>query len=134
MRRVCLTFAIIVIAAACAAAQEPGGAQQQGASVTSGSRTITGCVAIGSPGYVIKTEDGTTFPLRSGTDLGAYVGKKVEINTNWTATGVHVAGPTEGAQTSAAAPGTGPKTAADFAGDLRVRFRGKVLGDCLGKK
>jgi hypothetical protein len=74
------------------------------------------------------------MPLRSGSDLAAYVGKKVEINANWTATGVHVAGPIEGAQGAAAAPGTGSKTAADFAGDVRVKFRGRVLGDCLGKK
>ncbi len=131
MRRVCLTFATLLIAA-CAVAQEPGGTRQ-GASVQSGTRTIVGCVAMGAPGYVLKTEDGTTLPLRSGSDLSSYVGKKVQINASWTATGVHVAGPVEGAETPGAAPAAGPKTAQDFAGDIRVTFRGKVLGDCVGK-
>ena len=133
MRRVCLMFAALLIAAACAVAQEPGGSRQ-GANVQSGNRTITGCVAMGAPGYVLRTEDGTTLPLRSGSDLAAYVGKKVQINATWTATGVHVAGPVESTEGAAAPPAAGPQTAQDLAGDIRVRFRGKVLGDCLGKK
>ncbi len=133
MRRACLTFATLLLAAACVAAQEP--ASRQGASVQSGTRTITGCVAIGAPGYVLQTEEGTTLPLRSVSDLSSYVGKKVQIEATWTATGVHVAGPVEeAAQAAAPAPGAGPKAAQEFAGDIRLKFKGKVIGDCLTKK
>jgi hypothetical protein len=124
-------LATIVFAAACLAAQEP--ASRQGASVSSGNRTIVGCVAQGANGYVIKTDDGNTFPLRSMTDLSAYMGKKVQIQANWTATGVHVAGPLE-TDTPESAPATGTKTGQEFAGDIHLRLKGKVVGDCLGKK
>lgn len=131
MRRVCLILATISFAAVCLAAQEP--ASRQGASVSSGNKTIVGCVAQSGNGYVIRTDDGNTFPLRSMTDLSAYMGKKVQIQANWTATGVHVAGPLE-EETPAAAPPTGPKTGQEFAGDIHLRLKGKVIGDCLGKK
>jgi hypothetical protein len=129
-----LTLATILFAAACLAAQEPSGSRQ-GANVSSGNRTIVGCVAQGGSGYVIRTDNGDTFPLRSMTDLSAYMGKKVQIQVAWTATGVHVAEPLEGGQTSAAPAAGGTKTAQEFAGDIRLRLKGKVLGDCLeGKK
>jgi hypothetical protein len=146
MRRVYLTFAVVLAATACLAQiQQPnqsalatvGAAQagsQERASVSSGDRTIVGCVAIGAPGYVLKTDDGSTFPLRSITDLAPYVGKKVQIHATWTATGVHVAGPIEGTSGATPAAGGGTKTASDFAGDIHLQLQGKVLGDCLGKK
>lgn len=134
MRRVCFTVGTIVIAAACLAAQEPAGSRQ-GASVSSGNRTIVGCVAMGAPGYVLKTDDGNTLPLRSMSDLSAYMGKRVQIQATWTATGVHVAGPLETAETQGTAPSAGNgKTAQEFAGDIRLQLKGKVIGDCVGKQ
>jgi hypothetical protein len=128
-----LTLATILFAAACLAAQEPSGSRE-GASVSSGNRTVVGCVAQGGAGYVLRSDDGNTFPLRSMVDLSPYMGKKVQIQASWTATGVHVAGPLETPEGSAAAPATNAKTAQDFAGNIRLSFKGKVLGDCLGKK
>jgi hypothetical protein len=89
---------------------------------------------MGAPGYVLNTEDGTTLPLRSMSDLSSYVGKKVQIHATWTATGVNVAGPIESSSTAAAAPKGGPSTAQEFAGDIHLKLTGKVIGDCLGKK
>jgi len=149
MRRVYLTFAIVLGATAClaqiqqpnqaaaataAAVQEPSTGSQERASVSRGDRTVVGCVAMGAPGYVLKTDDGSTFPLRSMTDLAPYVGKKVQIHATWTATGVHVAGPIEGTSDATPAAGAGTKTAADFAGDIHLQLQGKVIGDCLGNK
>lgn len=134
MRRVCLTFATLLIAAACAVTQEPS--SQGRASVSQGDRTITGCVAMGASGYVLNTDEGRTLPLRAGGDLSSYVGKKVQIHATWTATGVRVAGPleTEEAGAAPAAPAGGKQTGQAFAGDVRLKFQGKVVGDCLGKK
>jgi hypothetical protein len=145
MRRVYLIIAIALTTTACLAqVQQPNqpalatvaaqAGSQERASVSSGDRTIVGCVAMGAPGYVLKTDDGSTFPLRSMTDLAPYVGKKVQIHATWTATGVHVAGPIEGTSGATPAGATGTKTAADFAGDIHLQLQGKVLGDCLGKK
>lgn len=131
MRRVYLMFAAMLLVTAC------WGQEHQQASVASGSRTITGCVAIGSPGYVLKTDDGSTLQLRAGTDLGAYMGKRVEIQTSWTQSGVSVAAPGDATGMTSAAEGTGGGTAPagkEFAGDLHLRFKGKVLGDCLTGK
>jgi hypothetical protein len=150
MRRVYLTFAIVLAATAClaqiqqpnrqatttvAAVQEPSAGSRARASVSSGERTLVGCVAIGAPsGYVLKTDDGNTVNLRNvGSDLSAYVGKRVEIHATWDASGVVMSTPLETAS-GAAAPGAGGKPATDFAGDLHLRFKGKVVGDCLGKK
>lgn len=149
MRRVYLTFAIVLTASACLAqiqqpgypaaatlaAQQPSTGSQGRASVSTGDKTIVGCVAIGGNGYVINTDDGSTFPLRSMTDLSPYVGKKVQIHATWTATGVHLAGPIEGSSgATPTAGGGGAKTANDFAGDIHLQLQGKVMGDCLGKK
>jgi hypothetical protein len=131
MRRVCLIFVTVLLVTAC------WGQEHQQANISQGSRTITGCVAIGSPGYVLKTDDGTTLQLRAGTDLGAYMGKRVEIQTSWTQTGVAIAAPGDPAGGTSAAAGAGGQTAAsnEFAGDVHLKFKGKVLGDCLpGKK
>jgi hypothetical protein len=129
-----LTLATILFVAASLAAQEPSGSRQ-GAAVSSGNKTIVGCVAQGGNGYVVKTDDGNTFPLRSMFDLAPYMGKKIQIQASWTASGVHVAEPLETAETPAGAPAAGgPKKAQDFAGDIHLRFKGKVLGDCLEKK
>jgi hypothetical protein len=115
-----------------ATAQEPG--TRGSAAVSTGERTIVGCVAVGSPGYVLKTEDGRTLPLRGATDLSSYMGKRVQIHASWTSKGVHVAAPLEAAETPAAAPASGAPVSQEFAGDIHLQFAGKVLGDCLGKK
>jgi hypothetical protein len=110
--------------------------ERQQATIASGQRTITGCVAIGSPGYVLKTDDGSTLQLRAGSDLAAYMGKRVEIQTTWTQTGVAVAAPNDATGVTSAAAGAGAPatTSKEFAGDLHLKFKGKVLGDCLPGK
>lgn len=132
MRRAYLIVAAMLLVTAC------WGQEHQQASIASGSKTITGCVAIGSPGYVLKTDDGSTLQLRAGSDLGAYMGKRVQIETNWTQTGVAVAAPDDANGVTSAAAGTGAAGTAssgkEFAGDLHIRFKGKVLGDCLANK
>jgi len=129
MRRVYLLFAAMLLVTAC------WGQEHQQATVASGTRTITGCVAIGSPGYVLKTDDGSTLQLRAGSDLSAYMGKRVEIQTSWTQTGVAVAAPNDatGVTPTDTSGGAAP-TSKEFAGDLHIRFKGKVLGDCLPGK
>lgn len=151
MRRVYLRFAIVLTAIACwaqiqqpdrpatvtvADAQESSAGPQGRASVSQGERTVVGCVAIGAPsGYVLKTDDGNTINLRNiGSDLSPYVGKKVEIHTTWSSTGVVVSTPLETATGAAPAAGAGSsKPATDFAGDIHLKLKGKVLGDCLAK-
>jgi Protein of unknown function (DUF5818) len=130
MRRVYLIVTAMLFVTAC------WGQEHQQATVSSGQRTVTGCVAIGSPGYVLKTDDGSTLQLRAGSDLGAYMGKRVEIQTSWTQTGVAVAAPGDATGATSAAAGTGAPAAAskEFAGDLHLRFKGKVLGDCQPQK
>jgi len=148
MRKFHLTLFIALFATACfaqselslvarasgSAAQEPG--SQASAAVSSGERTVVGCVAQGVNGFVLKTEDGRTLNLRGATtDLSAYMGKKVQIHAQWTAKGLHVAAPLETTDTPApaAAPPSGA-TDKQFAGSLNLQFTGKVLGDYLGKK
>jgi len=147
MRKVFLTLFIALIATACVAqsqpnlvtvasgstAQEP--ASRESAAVSTGERTVVGCVAQGSNGYVLKTEDGRTLNLRGATtDLSAYMGKKVQVHVQWTSKGLHVAAPLETADTTAAAAPPSGAPAQQFAGSLNLQFTGKVLGDCLGKK
>ena len=152
MRGVYWTLLVVLIATVClaqdqqpnqlasaggAAMQEPATDQQAGASVSSGDRTFVGCVAIAAPGpgYVLKTEGGRTVPLRGAADLAPYLGKKVQIQANWTSRGIHVAAPMEGKEANAAAaPGASAQTSQQFAGDLHLQFKGKVIGDCLGEK
>jgi len=152
MRGVYTTLLVALIATAClaqtqqpnqlasasgAAMQEPATDQTGRAAVSTGERTIVGCVAIAAPGpgYNLKTEDGRTLPLRGATDLAPYLGKKVEIHASWTSRGIHVAAPLESKEaTSAAGAGGGAQTSQEFAGDLHLKFKGKVIGDCLGKK
>ncbi len=114
-------------------AQESAGTREA-AAVATGERTIVGCVAMGSPGYVLLTDDGKTLPLRSTTDLSSYMGKKVQIHASWTSKGLHVAAPLESGGAPAAAPAAGASTSQEFAGDIHLQFTGKVLGDCLDKK
>ncbi len=131
MRRVCFLICITALfAAAC------WGQERQQANIASGQKTITGCVAIGSPGYVLRTDDGSTLQLRAGTDLGAYMGKRVEIQTSWTQTGIAVSAPGDTTAGTPAGAGQGAPAAAtkEFAGDLHIRFKGKVLGDCQPAK
>jgi hypothetical protein len=130
MRRVCLIFVTALLATAC------WGQEHQSANISQGSRTITGCVAIGSPGYVLKTDDGSTLQLRAGTDLGQYMGKRVEIQTSWTQTGVAIAAPGDPTGATPAAAGAGGQAPVnkEFAGDVHLKFKGKVLGDCIGGK
>lgn len=117
--------------------QEPSTGEQGRATVATGERTVVGCVAIAAPGpgYVLKTDDGKTVPLRGATDLAPYLGKKVQIQTSWTSRGIHVAAPVESTEASAAAaPSGGAQVAQEFAGDLHLQFKGKVIGDCLGEE
>jgi hypothetical protein len=130
MRRVCLLFVTVLFVTA-------GWSQEhQQANIAQGQKTITGCVAVGSPGYVLRTDDGSTLQLRAGSDLGAYMGKRVEIQTSWTQTGVAISAPGDPTGATTAAAGTGPQPSTkEFAGDVHIKFKGKVLGDCLpGKK
>jgi hypothetical protein len=117
------------------ATQQPSTGTRGQASVATGERTIVGCVAIAAPGpgYVLNTPDGKAFQLRGATDLAPYIGKKVQIQASWTSRGIHVAAPVESTET-AAAPAGGAQTSQEFAGSLNLQFKGKVLGDCLGKK
>ena len=116
MRKVYWTLFIALIATACFAqsqpnlvavasgstAQEP--ASRESAAVSTGERTVVGCVAQGANGYVLKTEDGRTLNLRgAATDLSAYMGKKVQVHVQWTSKGLHVAAPLESADATAAA-------------------------------
>ena len=154
MRKVYWTLFIALIATACFAqsqpnlvamasgntAQEPGAQQpanQASAAVSTGERTVVGCVAQGANGYVLKTEDGRTLNLRGATtDLAPYMGKKVQIHAQWTSKGLHVAAPLESTDAYAAGAAAAPSGAPQkqFAGSLNLQFTGQVLGDCLGKK
>jgi hypothetical protein len=159
MRKVYWTLFIALIATACFAqsqpnlvamasgstAQEPAAQQpaaqqpnaQASAAVSTGERTVVGCVAQGANGYVLKTEDGRTLNLRGATtDLAPYMGKKVQIHAQWTSKGLHVAAPLESADAYAAGAAASPSGAPQkqFAGSLNLQFTGQVLGDCLGKK
>jgi hypothetical protein len=151
MRGVYTTLLVALIATSClgqtqqpnqlassgAAMQEPATDKQGRLAVSTGERTIVGCVAIAAPGpgYNLKTEDGRTLPLRGATDLAPYLGKKVQIHANWTSRGIHVAAPLESKEaTGTAGAGGGAETSSEFAGDLHLEFKGKVIGDCLGKK
>jgi len=119
-----------------AAMQEPATGQQGRAAVSTGERTIVGCVAIAAPGpgYVLKTDDGRSVPLRGATDLSHYLGKKVQIQASWTSRGIHVAAPMENKETAAATGAGDAQMSQEFGGDLQVQYKGKVIGDCLGKK
>jgi hypothetical protein len=152
MRGVYWTLSLVLIGTVClaqaqlpnqlasasgAVIQEPATGEQGRAAVATGERTIVGCVAIAAPGpgYVLNTADGKSYQLRGATDLAPYIGKKVQIHASWTSKGVHVAAPVESAEAAPAATGAGgPPTSQEFAGSLQLQFKGKVLGDCLGKK
>jgi hypothetical protein len=152
MRGVYTTLLVALIATAClsqtqqpnqlasasgAAMQEQATDQHGRVAVSTGERTVVGCVAIAAPGpgYNLKTEDGKTLPLRGATtDLAPYLGKKVQIHANWTSRGIHVAAPLESKEAAGAAEAGGAQTSSEFAGDLHLQFKGKVIGDCLGKK
>jgi hypothetical protein len=135
MRGVYWMLSLVLIAPACLAQTQSSAGTREAAAVSTGERTIVGCVAMGSPGYVLQTDDGRTLSLRGATtDLSSYMGKKVQIHASWTSKGVRVATPLEKAEPAAAAPAAGASTSQEFAGDIHLQFTGKVLGDCLGKK
>lgn len=151
MRGVFTTLFVALIATAClaqtqqpaqlasassATLQEPATDKHGRAAVSTGERTIVGCVAIAAPGpgYNLKTDEGRTVPLRGATDLAPYLGKKVQIQANWTSRGIHIAGPMEAKDPTTAAAGGAAQPAHEFSGDLQLQFKGKVIGDCLGKK
>lgn len=152
MRGVYSTLLVALIATAClaqtqqpnqlasasgAAMQEPSTDQRGTAAVSTGQRTIVGCVAIAAPGpgYVLNTDDGRSVPLRGATDLSHYLGKKVQIQASWTSRGIHVAAPVENKEATTGATGAGDaQMSQEFGGDLQVQYKGKVIGDCLGKK
>ena len=147
MRKVYWMLFIALIATACFAQSQPnllamaGGstaqepATRESASVSTGERTVVGCIAQGANGFVLKTEDGRTLNLRGATtDLSSYMGKKVQVHVQWTSKGLHVAAPLESVDASAAAAAPAGAAQKEFAGSLNLQFTGKVLGDCLGKK
>jgi hypothetical protein len=109
----------------------PPSDQKGQVSATQGQKTVVGCIAMGAPsGYVLKGEDGKTYPLRTDRDLGPFVGKKVQITAAWTKTGVSMI---EGENSPVPAGQAGQKKPASsdaFAGHIDLRYRGKVLGDC----
>lgn len=142
MRPVYLLFAVFMLTAMClsqeqassqAATQKPD--QKAQATETAGQKTVVGCIAMGAPtGFVLKGEDGVTYPLRTDRDLSAYVGKKVQIQASWTKTGVSLI---EGESTAVPSGQPGAKAAppsTGFAGDVHLRYKGKVIGDCLKEK
>ena len=112
-------------------------AQEQGrAAVSKGDKTVTGCVAQGDTGYVLRLDNGRTYPIRSGSDLSSFMGKKVQMHVTWEQTGVTMATPVE-QDTPTATGGSAPSADMqhEFAGNLNLKITGKVLGDCLpGKK
>jgi len=133
MRGVYWTLSLVLIATACLAqTQQPNQPATRGTAIVgTGQKTVVGCVAQGTSGMVLKTDDGRTLPLRGATDLMPYMGKKVQIQASWTSRGVHVAAPLENPD-APAAPAAGAQPSQQFAGDLHVEFQGKVIGDCLG--
>ncbi|HEX7285098.1 MAG TPA: hypothetical protein VF532_02900 [Candidatus Angelobacter sp.] len=137
MRPVYLFIAVLMITAVSLSQeqQQPAGQtpenQRAQTSVSTGQRTIVGCIAMGAPsGFILKEENGAITPLRTDKDLSAYVGKKVQIQQTWTRTGVNlIESPGESPTT---APGAAKATkTTEFAGDVRMHYKGKVIGDCL---
>jgi len=137
MHRFGLAVALIMIATACMA-QEPG-TTQAGAAASAGTKTIRGCVGIGSPRcFVINTTDGRSLPLFTDRDLSAFVGKQVEIRTRWQRRGLTMAEQSSEGSTGTGTsenPAAGSATAdtREFAGSISVSFTGKVLGPCPKK-
>ncbi|HLJ89422.1 MAG TPA: hypothetical protein VKZ53_21595 [Candidatus Angelobacter sp.] len=152
MRQVGAVFAMLVLmgvlAAASLARQDSGSAggsaPQRSTGTTrsqvtgaSGEKTIVGCVAEGAPsGYVLKTDEGKEVSLHTDRDLSAFVGKKVSIHAAWQRTGVTMSEPDDTAAKAGegAAAGKATHRETEFGGDLRLRFKGKVLGDCNTSK
>ena len=99
--------------------------------VSSGEKTLTGCVAREDGEFVLKTDEGT-YEFNTSRDLALYVGKKVRISGRWNATGVTTIAPVK----STAGTNEPAKTneeiapAKSFDGDLHLHITGEVIGDC----
>lgn len=131
MRKVHLILALALISSISLAQT------RQRATVSNGEKTVVGCVAMDAGGYALKTADGRSIPLRGGRDLSGYVGKQVQIHATWEETGVTMAAPSDNVASAAGggeAAGTAPDTKQAFAGDIHLKLKGQVIGDCLGKK
>jgi Protein of unknown function (DUF5818) len=138
MRPVQFLLAALMFTGMCLS-QEQGSSQgttppqdQKGqVTATQGQKTVVGCIAMGAPsGFVLKGEDGKTYPLRTDRDLGPFVGKKVQITAAWTRTGVSMV-EAENEQVPAEQAGQKKTTSAEtFGGSINLRYRGKVLGNC----
>lgn len=101
-----------------------------------GQKSITGCLAKGDVGFVVKTQEGT-YQLNTDRDLTAYVGKTVRIESKWEATGTLTNSPMESESAAGSAAPAPPATAAGtpaFVGDLHLHITGTVLGDCATPK
>ena len=104
---------------------------------SSGERSITGCVAREGESFVLKTDEGT-YEFDTARDLSKFVGKKIKISGQWSATGVATTAPIKAGSSATAEPapssakGTAPSRA--FVGDLRLHITGDVIGDCAEAK
>jgi hypothetical protein len=135
MRPVYLVIAVLMFTVVGLAQDQPAGQtpenQRAQTSVSTGQRTVVGCIAMGAPsGFILKTEDGKTIPLQTDKDLSNYVGKKVQIHQTWTRTGVNLIEDPNAAPTTA--PGAkAPAKQTEFAGAVQMHYKGKIIGDCL---
>ena len=119
---------------------QPSNSPQTTAAVkktASGGKSITGCVAREGESFVLKTDEGT-YEFDTARDLSKFVGKKVKITGQWSATGVATAAPmaasanTETTETSSSAKNSASSRA--FVGNLHLHITGDVVGDCTEAK
>lgn len=133
MRPAYLFIAVLMLTAVALSQEPPAQApadQKAQTAVSTGQKTVVGCIAMGAPsGFILKADDGSITPLRTDRDLSAYVGKKVQIQVSWTRTGVNLI--EEGGAVPETKGGAKASTQTGFAGDVRMRYKGKVIGDCL---
>jgi hypothetical protein len=114
------------------AANAQGVTSETNARHLTGERTVVGCVVQNGDEYVLRTEQ-ETFPINTDRDVTPYVGKKVKIEGNWEATGITTTAPMQGSSSSKPAKGSptdAKQSGPAFAGELRLRIIGTVIGEC----